>query len=209
MRSYPSPRRQSRLCFRRGARIDHAAHDNDPVGHLGDILAYHDTVRYLKEWVTEQNKHTPTVLISVSDHETGGLALGRQLGDAYPEYAWYVASSPAWRLFAYLLGTQVPRRPLERETFDALARRADRCESRRLARVAEGGDVCQGIGHHGRHGGGAGRLVASSGGSVSLEPDSGGCGAAFSRCAVRGEADARRRSREGRRLGGRLLGIRV
>ena len=94
MRSYPSPRRQSRLCFRRGARIDHAAHDNDLVGHLGDILAYHDTVRYLKEWVTEQNKHTPTVLISVSDHETGGLALGRQLGDAYPEYAWYVASSP-------------------------------------------------------------------------------------------------------------------
>ncbi|KAK4048214.1 vacuolar alkaline phosphatase [Microbotryomycetes sp. JL201] len=73
-----------------GSRIDMAAHNNDPIGHLSDMLAYHDTVRFVKEWVDNANEEgTPTVLISVSDHETGGLSLGRQLTSAYPEYVWY------------------------------------------------------------------------------------------------------------------------
>lgn len=76
-----------------GARIDHTAHQNDPAAHVGDILAYHQTVQYVTKWVKEQNeKGVRTVMISVSDHETGGLALGRQLTPAYPEYAWYVLS---------------------------------------------------------------------------------------------------------------------
>lgn len=32
---------------------------------------------------------TPTIVISVSDHETGGLALAYQLTGTYPDYAWY------------------------------------------------------------------------------------------------------------------------
>lgn len=32
---------------------------------------------------------TPTIIISVSDHETGGLALAYQLSGTYPDYAWY------------------------------------------------------------------------------------------------------------------------
>ncbi|GAA5936605.1 alkaline phosphatase PHO8 [Sporobolomyces koalae] len=74
-----------------GARIDMAAHNNDPIGHLHDILAYYETVEYVKEWVRHENEieGTPTVMVSVSDHETGGLALGRQLSDVYPEYLWY------------------------------------------------------------------------------------------------------------------------
>ncbi|BGP25216.1 vacuolar alkaline phosphatase [Rhodotorula toruloides] len=73
-----------------GSRIDMAAHNNDPIGHLSDMLAYQQTVQYVKDWVDTQNKQgMPTMLISVSDHETGGLALGRQLGEAYPEYLWY------------------------------------------------------------------------------------------------------------------------
>ena len=41
--------------------------------------------------MTEQNNAGwPTVMISVSDHETGGLALARQLDvHQYPEYLWY------------------------------------------------------------------------------------------------------------------------
>lgn len=40
--------------------------------------------------VDELNKAgTPTVIISVSDHETGGLALAYQLHGTYPDYAWY------------------------------------------------------------------------------------------------------------------------
>ncbi|KAM0789355.1 hypothetical protein ACM66B_000186 [Microbotryomycetes sp. NB124-2] len=73
-----------------GSRIDMAAHNNDPVGHLSDMLAYHDTVRFVREWVDNANEEgTPTFLISVSDHETGGLSLGRQLTSTYPEYVWY------------------------------------------------------------------------------------------------------------------------
>ncbi|GAA5912234.1 alkaline phosphatase [Sporobolomyces salmoneus] len=75
-----------------GARIDMAAHNNDPIAHLSDVLAYYETVQYVKQWVKEQNDQEgiPTVLVSVSDHETGGLTLGRQLkADVYPEYLWY------------------------------------------------------------------------------------------------------------------------
>ncbi|GAA6061314.1 hypothetical protein JCM10212_003204, partial [Sporobolomyces blumeae] len=74
-----------------GARIDMAAHNNDPIAHLSDILAYYETVQHVKQWVDHENDYgTPTLLISVSDHETGGLALGRQLSDVYPEYLWCV-----------------------------------------------------------------------------------------------------------------------
>lgn len=73
-----------------GARIDHAGHANDPIAHVSDILAYHKTVAYVTKWVQDQNeKGIRTVMISVSDHETGGLALARQLTPTYPEYAWY------------------------------------------------------------------------------------------------------------------------
>jgi len=69
------------------------SHNNDPIAHLSDILAYYETVQYVKNWVDDQNDEgTPTLLISVSDHETGGLALGRQLTEAYPDYLWYVST---------------------------------------------------------------------------------------------------------------------
>lgn len=59
------------------------------------MLAYQSTVQYVKKWVADQNEEgTPTMLISVSDHETGGLALGRQLDvEIYPEYLWSVPPS--------------------------------------------------------------------------------------------------------------------
>ncbi|GAA5940885.1 hypothetical protein JCM1841_000415 [Sporobolomyces salmonicolor] len=73
-----------------GSRIDMAGHNNDPIAHVSDMLAYYQTVQYVKRWVDNQNEEgTPTMLVSVSDHETGGLALGRQLTDEYPEYLWY------------------------------------------------------------------------------------------------------------------------
>lgn len=71
-----------------GSRIDMAGHNNDPVGHVSDMLAYHETVRFVMDWVDEANAAgRQTVVVSVSDHETGGLSLGRQLGTRYPEYA--------------------------------------------------------------------------------------------------------------------------
>ncbi|KAJ1724584.1 vacuolar alkaline phosphatase [Coemansia erecta] len=65
-----------------GARIDMAAHDNDPAAHLHEILEYWRTVRVVRDFV-EQNPED-TLLVSTSDHETGGLTLGRD-----PEYLWH------------------------------------------------------------------------------------------------------------------------
>ncbi|CAO3647175.1 unnamed protein product [Cunninghamella echinulata] len=68
-----------------GSRIDMAAHSNDPAAHVHDIFEYHQTAEVVKEFV---RKHPNTVVISTSDHETGGLTLGRQVGEDYPEYKW-------------------------------------------------------------------------------------------------------------------------
>ncbi|OMH84474.1 Alkaline phosphatase [Zancudomyces culisetae] len=68
-----------------GSRIDMAAHSNDPAAHLQDILAYWKAIDVSKQFV---NANPNTVLISVSDHETGGVTLARQLNKEYPEYLW-------------------------------------------------------------------------------------------------------------------------
>ncbi|KAI8640395.1 alkaline-phosphatase-like protein [Parasitella parasitica] len=68
-----------------GSRIDMAAHNNDPAAHFHDILEYHRTVELVKKFVDENPN---TVVISTSDHETGGFTTGRQVGEDYPEYKW-------------------------------------------------------------------------------------------------------------------------
>ncbi|ORX41501.1 alkaline phosphatase-like protein [Piromyces finnis] len=69
-----------------GSRIDMAAHGNDPAAHANDILAYYKTVDVVKKFV---DKNPNTLVISVSDHETGGLALGYQPTKVYPKYIWH------------------------------------------------------------------------------------------------------------------------
>lgn len=73
-----------------GSQIDLCAHNNDPACHAREALAYHDTIALVKEWVDAHNtKNEKTLLISTSDHETGGVTLGRQLTPDYPNYAYY------------------------------------------------------------------------------------------------------------------------
>ncbi|SJX64354.1 probable PHO8-repressible alkaline phosphatase vacuolar [Sporisorium reilianum f. sp. reilianum] len=77
-----------------GARIDHAAHNNDPIGHIHDILAYQEMVQAVVEWVDSNaanNANEPeTVIFSVADHECGGLTLGLQRSeDEEGFYGWY------------------------------------------------------------------------------------------------------------------------
>lgn len=57
-----------------GGRIDHAAHDNDPAGHLRDILAYDEAVAAVLAWSAADRN---TLLVLTADHETGGMTLGR------------------------------------------------------------------------------------------------------------------------------------
>ncbi|KAI8365563.1 alkaline-phosphatase-like protein [Blakeslea trispora] len=68
-----------------GSRIDMAAHVNDPAAHYYEILEYQQTVAAVMKFVSHQPN---TIMISVSDHETGGLTVGRQVTESYPEYAW-------------------------------------------------------------------------------------------------------------------------
>ncbi|KAI9348166.1 alkaline-phosphatase-like protein [Obelidium mucronatum] len=69
-----------------GSRIDMAGHSNDPAAHVHEILAYNEMIQSVIEWV---DRNPNTIMISTSDHETGGLSVAHQLGSAYPEYAWY------------------------------------------------------------------------------------------------------------------------
>lgn len=77
-----------------GARIDHAAHNNDPIGHFYDIVEYNNMFEAVIEWVKKNDKgsaHDPEyVVISTSDHECGGLTLAEErVEDEEAEYAWY------------------------------------------------------------------------------------------------------------------------
>lgn len=59
-----------------GSRIDHAGHGNDAASQVHEVLAYDKAfstvVKYLEE------SETDGVVVSTSDHETGGLAVARR-----------------------------------------------------------------------------------------------------------------------------------
>ncbi|KAG1458925.1 hypothetical protein G6F56_006279 [Rhizopus delemar] len=69
-----------------GSRIDMAAHSNDAAAHVHEILEYQKTIELVKTYVDE---HPDTILISTSDHETGGLSLAREVMAFNPEYLWF------------------------------------------------------------------------------------------------------------------------
>ena len=74
-----------------GSRIDHAGHANDPAAHLQDILAYDQAVAAALDFARSDGQ---TLLVSVADHETGGLSLGRDGIYAWdPEFLSNVRSS--------------------------------------------------------------------------------------------------------------------
>jgi len=67
-----------------GSRIDHAGHSNDAAAHLHDILAFNDAV----ETALDAAQNSNTLVVVVSDHETGGLTLGRNRnGEGI--YSWH------------------------------------------------------------------------------------------------------------------------
>lgn len=56
-----------------GSEIDWAAHANDPVGEVSDILAFDRAVKVAKDFADE---HGDTVIVAAADHGTGGLTIG-------------------------------------------------------------------------------------------------------------------------------------
>jgi alkaline phosphatase len=70
-----------------GSRIDHAGHGNDPAAQVREVLAHDKAFETVLDFLDKDS--TPGVLVSTSDHETGGLATARQLGKEYPHYYWF------------------------------------------------------------------------------------------------------------------------
>ncbi|PNS16833.1 Repressible alkaline phosphatase [Sphaceloma murrayae] len=71
-----------------GSRIDHAGHINDPAAQVHEVLAYDRTMQAVLDFIEDSD--TPTLMVATSDHETGGLAIARQLDRyVYPHYTWY------------------------------------------------------------------------------------------------------------------------
>lgn len=62
-----------------GSMIDIAGHTNDVAAHLHDILAFDDAVKAAVDFARKDGN---TLVVSVSDHETGGLTVGRN-------YQWH------------------------------------------------------------------------------------------------------------------------
>lgn len=56
-----------------GSKVDWAAHANDPVGIISDILAFDQAVKVSLDFA---KKNQNTVVISVTDHGNGGLTIG-------------------------------------------------------------------------------------------------------------------------------------
>ncbi len=66
------------------SRIDHAGHGNDAAGHLHDILAFERAWTVAVDYARRSGS---TLVLSTSDHETGGLTLGRNI-DGRGLYEW-------------------------------------------------------------------------------------------------------------------------
>ncbi|CAL9731268.1 repressible alkaline phosphatase [Monosporozyma unispora] len=69
-----------------GSRIDHAGHQNDPAAQVREVLAFDRAFKAAMDFA--DNTDVETILISTSDHETGGLTVARQVTKEYPEYIW-------------------------------------------------------------------------------------------------------------------------
>jgi len=59
--------------FVEGSKVDWAAHANDPVGLVGDLLAFDEAVYAALEFAKKDGN---TLVVVVADHGTGGLSIG-------------------------------------------------------------------------------------------------------------------------------------
>jgi len=69
-----------------GSKIDWAAHDNDPVGVISDLLAFDDAVNAALEFAAENGY---TLVLVLSDHGSGGMSIGSKSGGKIPYHTPY------------------------------------------------------------------------------------------------------------------------
>jgi len=59
--------------FVEGSKIDWAAHANDPVGVISDVLAFDDAVKTALDFASRDGQ---TLIMAFADHGTGGMSIG-------------------------------------------------------------------------------------------------------------------------------------
>ncbi|MGN7387973.1 alkaline phosphatase [Sporosarcina sp. SAFN-015] len=69
--------------FIEGSKVDWAAHANDPIGIISDVLAFDDAVQEALDFAKEDGN---TMVIAVSDHGNSGITMGNvNTNSNYPE----------------------------------------------------------------------------------------------------------------------------
>lgn len=98
-----------------GGRIDHAGHMNDPVAAVHDVLAYDEAVSVVLDFARWDGR---TAVVSVADHETGGLFQVCPLAPSVPSarldftpLGSSIACFPSRRLCLCLLSLLFPGLP--------------------------------------------------------------------------------------------------
>jgi len=75
-----------------GSKVDWAAHANDPVGLVSDILAFDEAVKVALDFAKQDGK---TLVIAASDHGNSGLSIAdRSLSSGYDKTPWTTFISP-------------------------------------------------------------------------------------------------------------------
>jgi alkaline phosphatase len=65
-----------------GSKIDWAAHANDPIGVISELLAFDEAVAAALHFA---KKNSQTLVLVLSDHGTGGMYLGNKIGNKTPD----------------------------------------------------------------------------------------------------------------------------
>ncbi len=68
--------------FVEGSKVDWAAHANDPVGEIYDLLAFDDAVRAALDFARKDGN---TLVVVVADHGTGGISIGTKEDKNYSQ----------------------------------------------------------------------------------------------------------------------------
>lgn len=75
-----------------GSKVDWAAHANDPVGIVSDVLAFDEAVKVAVDYA---KKHGNTLVIAVTDHGNSGISIGdRSTSKSYDKTHWTSFESP-------------------------------------------------------------------------------------------------------------------
>lgn len=92
-----------------GSQIDLCQHQNDPSCMAREALAFQEAAGTVLKYVDDLNaRGKRTLLIATSDHETGGLTLGRSPpGAPYPDYVYYPERLTAARASAETLSAKL------------------------------------------------------------------------------------------------------